>query len=223
MRECKSFYLQQRWINPKWDKYLWCMFQMKRVEKDIREALAQNEPVPDLVKWIEVCFCNHLCDSKLSWFLLDFVSNFIMVLDVAAFFLLQWHEVKRSSDKHVSFNGCKMLQGGFFFPKNCVFGQVWWCVEKGLCVLSSNFSFRCVWRDDLQVTLNCLSVSNQKNVPQAILSDTAFLRLLMTLVLRKCLPVPQSDYTVCVDLSLECVVVYHKTDKPYCCSTVFSF
>ncbi len=50
------------------------------------------------------------------------------------------------------------------------------------------------------MTLNCLSVSHQKNVPQAILSDTAFLRLLMTLVLRKCLPVPLSDYTVCVDL-----------------------
>ncbi|CAM6021361.1 unnamed protein product [Sphagnum balticum] len=67
-------------------RHLQSLYPMKRVEKDIREALAQNEPVPDLVKWIE------------------------------------------------------------------------------------------------------------KNVPQAILSDTAFLRLLMTLVLRKCLPVPQSDY-----------------------------
>jgi hypothetical protein len=68
-------------------RHLQSLYPMKRVEKDIREALAQNEPVQDLVKWIE------------------------------------------------------------------------------------------------------------KNVPQAILSDTAFLRLLMTLVLRKCLPVPQSDYT----------------------------
>ncbi|CAM6045739.1 unnamed protein product [Sphagnum compactum] len=68
-------------------RHLQSLYPMKRVEKDIREALAQNEPVPDLVKWIE------------------------------------------------------------------------------------------------------------KNVPQAILSDTAFLRLLMTLVLRKCLPVPPSDYT----------------------------
>ncbi|CAM6051445.1 unnamed protein product [Sphagnum compactum] len=63
------------------------------------------------------------------------------------------------------------------------------------CVVSSNFSFRCVWRDDLEVTLNCLSVSHQKNVPRAILSDTTFLRLLTTLVLRKRLLVPQSDYT----------------------------
>jgi hypothetical protein len=123
---CEQFFDAgvQEWINPKWDKYLWCMFQMKRVEKDIREALAQNEPVPDLVKWIEVCFCNPLCDSKLSWFLLDFVSNFIMVLDVAAFFLLQRCEVKRSSDKHVSFNGCSMLRGGFFFSKNCVWSSL---------------------------------------------------------------------------------------------------
>jgi len=45
----------------------------------------------------------------------------------------------------------------------------------------------------------------------------------MTLVLRKRLPVPQSDHTACVEGSLECGVVYHKTDEPYCCSTVFSF
>jgi hypothetical protein len=47
-------------------RHLQSLYPMKRVEKDIREALAQNEPVPDLVKWIEVCFCNPLCDSKLS-------------------------------------------------------------------------------------------------------------------------------------------------------------
>jgi hypothetical protein len=73
--------------------------------------------------------------------------------------------------------------------------------------------------------LNRLSVSHQKNVPRAILldTDTSFLRLLTTLVLRKRLPVPQSDYTVCVEGSLECAVVYRKTDEPHCCSTVFSF
>jgi hypothetical protein len=75
----------------------------------------------------------------------------------------------------------------------------------------------------LEVTLNCLSVSHQNNVPRAILLDTTFLRLLTTLVLRKRLPVPQFDDTVCVEGSLECVVVYHKTDEPYYCSTVFIF
>ncbi len=69
----------------------------------------------------------------------------------------------------------------------------------------------------------CLSVSHQNNVPWAMLSDTSFLGLLTTLVSRKHLPVPQSDETVCVEGSLECAVVYHKTDEPYYCGTVFSF
>jgi hypothetical protein len=91
------------------------------------------------------------------------------------------------------------------------------------CVVPSNFSFRCVWRDDLEVTLNCLSVSHQNNVPRAILSDTTFLRLRTTLVSKKHLSVPQSDDMVCVEGFLECVVVYRKTYEPYCCSTIFSF
>ncbi|CAM6051455.1 unnamed protein product [Sphagnum compactum] len=41
----------------------------------------------------------------------------------------------------------------------------------------------------------CLSISHQNNVPRAMLSDTAFLGLLTTLVSRKRLPVPQSDET----------------------------
>ncbi|CAK9221358.1 unnamed protein product [Sphagnum troendelagicum] len=39
----------------------------------------------------------------------------------------------------------------------------------------------------------CLSVPHQNNVPRAMLSDTAFLGLLTTLVSRKRLPAPQSD------------------------------